>query len=122
MKRSTRAMRLVILSSMFKHLKAIYHLEWPRRAFGSGKIADHELAALLAFKSDPRLNELHAALVRLENKEFGSCIRCGEEIAQRLLDEYPARRLCSECEENLNRLPRHTTEESAVVAAPLVRR
>ena len=119
MKRSKRAMRLVILSSIFKHLKAVYHLDWPRREFGSGQITDYELSALLAFKSDPWLNELRDALERLENQEYGICIGCGEEIEQRLLDEYPARRLCRNCENSFSRRLTHESVGSVAAPAPV---
>lgn len=105
MTRSRRAMRLRILSYLFKHLKAIYHIDWPRKVFGTGEISEHDVEALVAFKSDPQLDELHAALIRLESKNFGICIRCAQEIGQDLLDADPTRRLCGECEKDLNRPP-----------------
>jgi|WetSurMetagenome_2_1015567.scaffolds.fasta_scaffold277884_2 RNA polymerase-binding transcription factor DksA len=105
MQRSERAMRLVIISHLFEHLRKAYQLEWPRKAFRNGQISDGELDALLAFKTDPRLDSLRAALVRLRNRTFGICLNCKKEIVQRLLDMDPSRRLCTGCERRLNHYP-----------------
>jgi len=103
MQRSERAMRLVIISHLFEHLRKAYQLEWPRKAFKNGRISDGELDALLAFKTDPRLDSLRGALIRLKERTFGLCLSCKREIMQRLLDLDPGRRLCSRCEHQLNR-------------------
>ncbi len=105
MKRSKRAMRLRILAYLFRHLKALYNLDWPRKVFGTGEISEHDVDAMVAFKSDPHLDELHAALRRLEREKFGTCIRCSLDIDQTLLDDDPTRRLCAECEREMNRPP-----------------
>lgn len=98
MQRSERAMRLVIISHLFEHLRKVYQLEWPRKAFRNGRISDGELEALLAFKTDPKLDSLRGALVRLRDRTFGLCLSCKQEIMQRLLDLDPGRRLCPGCE------------------------
>lgn len=105
MKRSTGAMRQRIFANLIDHLKAIYHIEWPRKMFGNGEISKHDVDALVAFKSDPQLDELHAAFIRVENQKFGVCIRCTQDIDQHLLDEDPTRRLCVECEKEVSRPP-----------------
>lgn len=96
-------MRLVIISHLFEHLRKAYQLEWPRKTFKNGRISDGEIEALLAFKTDPKLDSLRGALIRLRERTFGVCISCREEIMQRLLDLDPARRLCMGCERKLNR-------------------
>jgi hypothetical protein len=105
MQRSERAMRLVIISHLFDHLRKAYQLEWPRKAFRNGRISDGELEALLAFKTDPKLDSLRGALARLRNRTFGFCLGCKREIMQRLLDLDPGRRLCTGCERRLNHRP-----------------
>ncbi len=112
MKRSKRAMRLKILSYLFTHLKAFYDIDWPRKVFGKGEISEHEVKALVAFKSDSHLDELEAALLRLESQKFGLCIRCAQDINQDLLDDDPTRRFCSACEMEVNR-PTSTETDSA---------
>jgi RNA polymerase-binding transcription factor DksA len=102
MQRSERAMRLFIISHLFEHLRKAYQLDWPRKAFKNGKISDGELDALLAFKTDPRLDSLRGALVRLKDRTFGLCLSCKQDIIQRLLDLDPGRRLCSRCERQWN--------------------
>ncbi len=105
MQRSERAMRLVIISHLFEHLRKAYQLEWPRKAFRNGRISDGELDALLAFKTDPKLDSLREALIRLRDRTFGLCLSCRREIMQRLLDLDPSRRLCTGCERRLNHRP-----------------
>lgn len=107
MQRSERAMRLVILSHLFEHLRKVYRLEWPRKVFRNGQISDGELDALFAFRADPKLESLGGALVRLRDRTFGFCLNCKKEIVQQLLDLDPSRRLCSGCEAQLNH-PHHT--------------
>ncbi len=102
MQRSERAMRLVILSHLFEHLRKVYHLEWPRKAFKEGQLSEGELDGLLAFKTDPRLDSLRGALLRVRNRTFGFCLSCKREIMQRLLDLDPSRRLCAGCERQLS--------------------
>ena len=105
MQRSERAMRLVIVSHLFEHLRRAYQIEWPRKAFKNGQISDGEIDALLAFKTDPKLDSLRGALVRLKERTFGLCLNCKQEIVQRLLDLDPGRRLCTGCEHRLNHRP-----------------
>jgi RNA polymerase-binding transcription factor DksA len=98
-------MRLVILSHLFEHLRKAYQLDWPRKAFKNGRISDGELDALLAYKTDPKLDSLRGALLRLRERTYGLCLGCKQEIVQRLLDLDPGRRLCTGCERELNHHP-----------------
>jgi RNA polymerase-binding transcription factor DksA len=100
--RSTRVMRITILSRLWEHLKDEYSLEFPRSTFVSGRNSDGEIDAILAFKSDPRLDELRGALSRLKNGTYGTCIRCKRQISQAALDSDPAQRLCPDCERELS--------------------
>ncbi len=43
------------------------------------------------------LNDVEAALVKLDNGTFGACERCGQPIAPARLEAKPAARLCMEC-------------------------
>jgi RNA polymerase-binding transcription factor DksA len=95
MKKSKRAVRRKIMHSLFLHLSEKY-------AFSEGDInADmtmHQLDALLAFKSDLRVEELRSALDRLEDGSYGSCMLCKKPIANVALEDDPAIRYCDECE------------------------
>lgn len=46
-----------------------------------------------------RLQQVAAALRRIEEDEFGDCLDCGEEIAAARLEVDPAARLCIVCAE-----------------------
>ena len=43
------------------------------------------------------LKRIEAALVRLDNGEFGDCLHCGEKIALPRLQADPAATLCIDC-------------------------
>jgi DnaK suppressor protein len=44
-----------------------------------------------------KLRKISAALVRIENGEYGECARCGELIASQRLQLDPATPLCIDC-------------------------
>ncbi len=44
-----------------------------------------------------QLREIEAALARIENGQFGECLECGEDIAQKRLEFNPAVPLCIAC-------------------------
>ncbi len=98
MKKSKRIMRRSILSCLYSHLADAYGLELSEDLFVQGKTSIRDIDALLAFKSDPRLDELRGALDRLECGTFGQCLACKEPIDQDLLDADPTHRFCSRCE------------------------
>jgi hypothetical protein len=103
MKRSRRAMRRAVLCRMFDILEQTYGIDENRQEFIGERVSLHEIDAVLAFKSDPHLDELRGALERINDGSFGVCIGCKTEIDQRLLDEEPARRICEKCEKEYNR-------------------
>jgi RNA polymerase-binding transcription factor DksA len=101
MKTSKRVMRRIILSTLYDHLRDQYAVPYSRDIIVDGELSYHEIDALLAFKSDPRLEELRNALDRLEEGTYGICIGCKSSISQALLNRDPAQRLCSSCEQRL---------------------
>ena len=84
------AMRENILSRIAHILESEYH-ETPVDDSGGGIIA------WLAFKSDPRLNELRLALERIDRGEYGRCIFCKESIPFPILHEMPTAHFCDGC-------------------------
>ena len=46
-----------------------------------------------------KLQKIEAALVRIENDEYGYCLDCGDEINTKRLDAVPESTLCLECSE-----------------------
>jgi len=102
MKKSKRATRRVILSSMYDHLSETYEVYWSREDFVDGQHSMHEIDAFLAFRGDPILGELRSALDRLEDGTYGRCISCKRMISQDVLDADPIRRVCLECERHFN--------------------
>jgi RNA polymerase-binding transcription factor DksA len=70
--------------------------------FVDGRLNLHQIDALLAFKSDPKLDELRAALDRLEHGTYGVCITCKHPISREILQRDPGRRICPHCEQGFN--------------------
>ncbi len=103
MKRSARSMRRVVLCRMFDLLEQTYGIDVDREEFIGERVSFHEIDAALAFKSDPRLDELRGALERIDEGSFGVCIGCKSDIDERLLEAEPARRMCDKCEKEYNR-------------------
>lgn len=97
MKKSSRHMRRIILERLYTHLKESYSIS-TNELLNGDHASLHQVDSILAFKSDSRLDELRAALERLEEDVFGLCLSCKEEIDPGLMDADPTRRLCEKCE------------------------
>lgn len=109
MKKSKRVMRRGILQCLYAHLQDAYGLEVSAEQFVQDQMSDREIDALLAFKSDARIDELRSALNRLEAGSYGSCLACKSPVDQALLDADPARRLCGSCEVLYSHIMTHGT-------------
>lgn len=109
MTKSKRVMRKLILSKLHELLRDQSTALYPTEIRFDEELSLHELDALLAFKSDPRLEELRHALDRLENGTYGICIGCKSPITQEVLDKDPAQRVCQRCEERLVHMEFHHT-------------
>jgi hypothetical protein len=97
-KKSSRHMRQVILGRLYTHLDECYSISLSEEFPTEGHVSLHQIDAILAFKSDPQLDELRAALERLEEGTFGLCLSCKEQIDDNLMDADPMRRMCERCE------------------------
>lgn len=53
----------------------------------------------LAADLEKRLNQVKAALKKLEEEKYGACERCGEEIERAILDIDPESQLCGRCKQ-----------------------
>jgi hypothetical protein len=101
MRQNNKRIRRVILSRLYDHLLEQYFVPWPREPFVAGTVTEHEVEAVLAFKSDARLDELRTALDRLDQGTYGVCISCKGRIPVETLVLSPAQRLCAGCEQVL---------------------
>ncbi len=50
-----------------------------------------------------RIRDIDAALERIDNGQYGVCMSCGEEIAQRRLEVRPFSRYCIECKTDIEK-------------------
>ena len=86
MRKSKRVVRRAILSSLLDHVRSEYGVEWDRNEVLRGLLTVPQIDALLAFRSDPRLDELRCALVRLEAGSYGTCCRCKRDISRQVIE------------------------------------
>jgi RNA polymerase-binding transcription factor DksA len=116
MKNSRRVMRRAILSNLRAHLQNAYGVDLGEESFVQGHMSIRDIDAVLAFKSDFRIDELRGALDRLERGVFGQCLACKGTIDPESLVADPTIRLCATCE----RLYGHVmTGERQVSASPV---
>jgi len=111
MKRSSRALRKLILLKIYTHLQDNYGISIERDEFINDRLHPHQLDAILAFKSDLVLDSLRGAIDRIEEETFGLCVLCKREIPQDAIEENPVRRFCEHCE-HLYSGPHHRVEEA----------
>jgi RNA polymerase-binding transcription factor DksA len=102
MKNGVRSLQRAVLSKLFDHLQQYYGEDSPSDLAVDGNLNLHQIDALLAFKSDPQLDELRAALDRLEHGTYGVCITCKHPISREALERDPGRRICPGCEQGFN--------------------
>ncbi len=102
MQNGVRSLQRAVLSKLFDHLRKNYGVDSARDYFVDGRLNLHQIDALLAFKTDPQLDELRAALDRLEHGTYGVCIACKHPIGREVLERDPGRRICAACEQGFN--------------------
>ena len=64
-----------------------------------------------------RVNRIAAALERLDQGEYGTCVECGEAIAPARLRVMPEVTTCVRCQDRLERLGRHLQAAEVEVGA-----
>jgi len=100
--RHQRQIRRAVLSRLYTHMRDVYNYEGAREAFLDGSVSLGELESILAFKSDPVLDELLGVLERMATGTYGQCIGCKQSIASNVLLQDPAQRLCELCEQHVS--------------------
>jgi len=60
---------------------------------------DQQRKTLLLARAENQLNEIEAAIKRLDNGSFGKCENCGKSIHIDRLKVMPTTRLCFECKQ-----------------------
>lgn len=103
-KKSSRHTRQIILGRLYTHLEAYYSISLSEEFPSKDQVSLHQIDAVLAFKSDPQLDDLRAALERLEEGAFGLCLSCKEQIGEALMNADPTRRMCERCERLYSRV------------------
>ncbi|MCG8377278.1 MAG: TraR/DksA family transcriptional regulator [Chlorobiales bacterium] len=65
---------------------------------------NRDLEATLSMFRRKRINEIEAALKRIEQGEYGICEECGEDIPEARLRLFPAAEFCVGCQEEHDKL------------------
>ena len=112
---STNIIRRTILNKLNQHLQENYEISLTREEMRGDRSSLHQLDAVLAFKSDSRLEELRSALSRLEGGTYGICISCKRDIPEETLKVDPAQRLCSACERRFSHVDLHSFQWPAAL-------
>jgi len=60
---------------------------------------DRDFTLTLASREQNVLNDIDAALAKMESGEYGCCEHCGHPIDEARLDAVPYARLCLQCKE-----------------------
>jgi len=50
-----------------------------------------------------QIRDIDVAIERIDNGQYGTCMNCGEEIAQRRLEVRPFSRYCIECKTDIEK-------------------
>ena len=98
MQKDTRHFHRIILRKLYTHLRKNYSIRVSKTPPLEGRRSLRYADTLLAFRSDATLEQLRAALDRLEEGTFGVCLACKENIDAGWLDTDPTRRMCERCE------------------------
>lgn len=97
-------MRQVIVARLYAHLRDHYFINLSDEFPSEEQASLHQIDSILAFKSDPQLDELRAALERLQDGTFGYCLGCKKQMDSELMDEDPTGRFCERCEKTYSRV------------------
>ncbi|MGR8947990.1 MAG: TraR/DksA family transcriptional regulator [Gammaproteobacteria bacterium] len=63
------------------------------------EVENNQVVEALDDNAKTELDEIKAALERIENGTFGACLKCGDEILEARLDLIPYARFCTSCAE-----------------------
>ena len=75
----------------------------PDLADMSSNAYSREMLLNLSDAQHRKLQDIDAALERMENDEYGTCVGCGEEIAPRRMEVRPFSRYCIECKTDIEK-------------------
>ena len=67
------------------------------------RFADRDLAIARCNRASDELRNVRAALRRIDDRTYGVCLRCEEEIGRRRLEALPWAPLCVRCQEIADR-------------------
>ncbi len=80
---------------------------------GDAEVSEREKNAALIKVLERRLREIEAALLSMENGQYGTCERCGQPIDPGRLEVKPDATLCLNCQEQVERRNRPRRSRSA---------
>ena len=72
------------------------------------QLENREVVDALGNEAREEIDQIAAALIRIDKGEFGICISCGDAINQQRLQAFPRADKCIECASLDEELERHT--------------
>lgn len=75
----------------------------PDLADVSSNAYNREMLLNLSDAQHRKLQDINAALERMENDEYGVCASCGDDIAPRRMEVRPFSRYCIECKTDIEK-------------------
>lgn len=75
----------------------------PDLADVSSNAYNREMLLNLSDAQHRKLQDINAALERMDNDEYGVCASCGEEIAPRRMEVRPFSRYCIDCKTDIEK-------------------
>ena len=75
----------------------------PDLADMSSNAYHREMLLNLSDAQHRKLQDIEAALERMENDEYGTCVGCGDEIAPRRMEVRPFSRYCIDCKTDIEK-------------------
>ena len=82
------------LARITENLRRGYHPDSKERA---KELEDSEVVDALGNEARAEIRKISAALRRMDEGEFGLCIACGGEIAEKRLEAHPYAEECIDC-------------------------
>lgn len=95
--------RAILLAELGEVIQAPGQMTYGSQAAAATQVFEQQRDLALRDRSTHQLELVDAALERLDDGSFGTCLRCGKPIAPARLEALPWAAHCIECQANVDR-------------------
>lgn len=118
-----RRRRIALLEEVAENEEDLQEIQALRESEMEEQAQDESTTKFLSRMSERKIGlveEIDAALTRIEKGDYGTCETCGEEISWERMQAVPLARTCIDCAERIERrrqtpVPREFSEENGRV-------